>query len=108
MQSAVGTSIAQAAAGTTTGVAIETILPAHSESLPIWETVLATAVQLALNGVAITYSADYLDDGRQPGFVYSFTLMESQPELSKRVRFLGETIRALAGQRVSQMHAQMA
>ena len=106
---AISTSVVHAAAGLSTGSAIELLLPRHSESKPLWETVLTTAVQLALNGVAISYSADYLQDrGGTGGFIYSYTLMESQPELAQRVRYLGESLTAMSGQRLSQMGAQMA
>lgn len=106
---AVNTSVVHAAAGLSTGSAIELILPRHTDGKAVWETALTTVVQLALNGIAISVSADYLQDrAGTGGFIYSYTLMESQPELAKRVRSLSEMIIATTGQRISQMGVQMA
>ena len=87
---AITSSVMQVAAGVGVGAAIEWAVPKPLESSTLNMTLLALALQAALNGFALALTADYVRSGGGPtdptyGIPFAMSLTYSQPKMRARI-----------------------
>ena len=91
---AIQVSIAQVLVGIVIGSSIEGLLPKASAGASTSIVVLETLVQAGMNGAALALAAPYLaQDDPTGGIPITMGLLQSQPELSRRIGLLSEKVK---------------
>jgi hypothetical protein len=91
---AIQNAVVHVSVGLVTGAVIESVMPAHSASSSVSMIMFEAFVQAALNGVAVSLAGSALmEDDPTYGLPFSTALLASQPELVKRIEFLGARVK---------------
>jgi hypothetical protein len=92
------------AIGIALGSGLEAVMPPHSASASIAETVFEVFVQVGLNGVLLAQvGTTLMADDPTYGLPFSLALFEAQPALKTRIALLASVVKQRASQVVQKM-----
>ena len=95
-------SLVGAATGIAIGAMISLAVPSVQSSESPQQLLLVTATQAIVNGVAIAAASQLLDGANDPthGMLFTWALIMTQPEMSKRITMLAGDLSDAARRRV--------
>ena len=95
-------SLIGAATGIAVGAMISLAVPSVQSSETPQQLLLVTATQAIVNGVAIAAASQLLDGANDPthGMLFTWALIMTQPEMSKRITMLAGDLRDAARRQV--------